>query len=467
MKNNFILLVTLLSLTSVTYGYNPILDESKYVNTIAGNLEIKRFDLDNNWVILNDKIIVKSNDPHVTVEKKYDLKNSTILILSENAGGASTLPYYSIIHLFMDSTTIVSKKMYSYDNVFKVTLYNNEITINLGYDSGFKKIAVYKDKNLKINKTKVQGPANVANCNYLYTNVYSDFIDTQLCTDDPFETQGMATSRSIEAMKHDPRMKIDQLSFLSRKGCAKNKKLSFNGFNKEICIVFGNNESNERSCYAEYLLLGNLSNDKKKYKDASFFYFESYKCAEKQKEKITSLASLSASEYSLGDIDSSIKHIKELLSISPSNKWALEFNKKILNIQRTKNTKISAIQIKADIINKPTRKLPLVTSSNEITRCFEKAWGHTSHGGFGLTRGGAIDLCKGASNANEVAKCFIKAWGHVNNQGFGLTRGNAIELCRGVKNSTKVTQCFETAWAHTGNGGLGLTRGGAIDLCKK
>ena len=69
-------------------------------------------------------------------------------------------------------------------------------------------------------------------------------------------------------------------------------------------------------------------------------------------------------------------------------------------------------------------------AASEVTQCFEKAWGHPDDGGLGLHRGGAIELCKGATDASEVAKCFEKAWGHPDDGGLGLHRGGAIELCK-------------------------------------
>ena len=67
--------------------------------------------------------------------------------------------------------------------------------------------------------------------------------------------------------------------------------------------------------------------------------------------------------------------------------------------------------------------------ANEAIQCFEKAWANPNDGGLGLTRGQAIDLCRGATDAVEVTKCFDKAWANPNDGGLGLTRGQAINLC--------------------------------------
>jgi len=78
----------------------------------------------------------------------------------------------------------------------------------------------------------------------------------------------------------------------------------------------------------------------------------------------------------------------------------------------------------------------------------------------------ALSLNSASVIAGEVTQCFEKAWAHPDNGGLGLHRGGAIELCQGASNASEVIQCFEKAWAHPDSGGLGLHRGGAIELCK-
>ena len=67
--------------------------------------------------------------------------------------------------------------------------------------------------------------------------------------------------------------------------------------------------------------------------------------------------------------------------------------------------------------------------ADEVTQCFETAWAHPDNGGLGLHRGGAVDLCRGATNAAQVTSCFRNSWAHPDNGGLGLNRGGAIELC--------------------------------------
>jgi hypothetical protein len=38
-------------------------------------------------------------------------------------------------------------------------------------------------------------------------------------------------------------------------------------------------------------------------------------------------------------------------------------------------------------------------------------------------------FCGQAALADEVTKCFEKAWGHPDNGGLGLNRGQAVSLC--------------------------------------
>jgi hypothetical protein len=83
----------------------------------------------------------------------------------------------------------------------------------------------------------------------------------------------------------------------------------------------------------------------------------------------------------------------------------------------------------------------------------------------------SVFLLGGAAAAEELptsepVKCYEKAWGHPSEGGFGLTAGQAVSLCGGATDASKVIQCFAEAWAPSSAGGLGLNAGQAVALCK-
>ena len=217
--------------TSTSYS-----NESNVISTIAGNLEIKRVDYIENWIILNDTIIKKIEDPHVYVEHKYDLKKSNILIISTDAGGSGTLPSYFIIELFKNKNHIITEYMYSVDRTFNHSINSERVTVDLGFESGLKKYGIYENEKLKIKKVKVKKTsANEDDCNYLYNKIYIAFVESGKCDQEPYEVGGMATARPVYAMENDPRLNIKPLRKMSENACRSMNPIRYTKFRKIIC----------------------------------------------------------------------------------------------------------------------------------------------------------------------------------------------------------------------------------------
>ncbi|PWQ97916.1 hypothetical protein [Leucothrix arctica] len=92
-------------------------------------------------------------------------------------------------------------------------------------------------------------------------------------------------------------------------------------------------------CYEKNIYKGNILNDVKDYSGAVVFYKNAYQCAKERKQKISSLASLSAAEFSKGNKDLSKNYLLILLDLSPNNKWAEKF---------ASDKNISLVESKAD-----------------------------------------------------------------------------------------------------------------------
>jgi len=231
MHRMLIALICLLIFQGNLYAYEKI-----HTNTVAGKLEIKRIDdTSENWIMLNGKLLHKIRGKYVFLEKEYILKNSTILLLGSTDGGSGTFPIYYVCHIFKNKEAFVSKSMFSVDWTFNPSIdTNHKLTIDLGYDSGLKKYAIYKDSILTIIKVKEDRlQADEDDCNYLYNKLYVNFIEPPSCTDDPFYW-GWA-GRTLNAMENDPRLNLKPLISMAVQACKKKKAIGYSEFKKIIC----------------------------------------------------------------------------------------------------------------------------------------------------------------------------------------------------------------------------------------
>ena len=207
------------------------------VDTVLEKLRIVTTEDVDRLLVWGDKVLQKYEYLHVTFKKKYDFKNSTVVIISTNPGGSGTFSSYYIVELFKDKKSLISKELYSDVDTFKIEKdTNGKIVIDMGFDSGLHKYAVYENSKLSILKKKVEkSPAKEEDCNFLYHEIYRAFIEQHMCDSDPHEVSGMASVRAVNGLINDPRLDIDRLSKISKKACKSLKPIEYAEFKTLIC----------------------------------------------------------------------------------------------------------------------------------------------------------------------------------------------------------------------------------------
>ena len=286
------------------------------------------------------------------LQKKYDFDSKTIIILEQNMGGTQNVHWFSVLLITKKGKIKISETFDSSDGTFVSNIDANEsIIIDLGFEDGFKKVAKYENGRLKIiNTIPTKLIADEQDCKYLYDSIYKNFIAQQRCTEDTNMTLGLSSYRYLKQKSHNPKFNLKPLEPISIEGCISNESISYSSFKKTIChglTTIEKANQTESSCYKSNISYGNFSNDRKKYKDSTYFYNKSYDCAFTPKNKVAALGSLAMVKLNLGKRQEAKKHINDLLKLSPENKWALKFKKDINIKDTTKNT----------IVSKQTHKL--------------------------------------------------------------------------------------------------------------
>ena len=216
--------------------YIPV-GESKKISTITGTLEIKRVASNDNRIIFNGKNIKKTGSAYVSLEKKFSLKESTILLISIVDNGAHSTSSYFIIELFKNNKYIITPEMEPVSGFISYSFDNGKLLINLGKDSGFKKHATYKKGKLDIKKVKINktSKADDGDCDYLYENVYIPFVKNNICSEDPLYAGVASIIQETFIIKNDPRLNFKQLINISKKDCKNKSPAMYSKFKSLIC----------------------------------------------------------------------------------------------------------------------------------------------------------------------------------------------------------------------------------------
>ena len=209
--------------------------------TVAGLFKIEElYPIDEHYfyVYLDDKRIYEFDAPYVQIKEKYDLKDNTLLLLGFGYGGAATTPKYAVVDIPKDKPPKMSELFFSISNVPTFAMKNKVIEIDLGFDSGLKKRAEYKNGQLRIWKHVVkEKEGDERSCRYMYDTLYKNYIRNNKCTRPFVEVTGLSSQRYLNGRSNDPRFNLEELYTLSEKSCIAQQSISYSNFKKEICTM--------------------------------------------------------------------------------------------------------------------------------------------------------------------------------------------------------------------------------------
>jgi len=207
------------------------------VRTVGGTVKILR-DRDNyiTALMLNRRVIKRFDVPFLSIEKRYRMPHSTVLILVENAGGSGTVDEYHILEVFPNGKTILTRGVDSWDGTYEVKRVGNDIEIYLGYEKGRKKYARYHNGKLKIRYLSSH-PSSLDSydCRWLYKWVYYPYVKESNCRQEIPGFIGNGTFHGYYAILQSP--VIDRASFerFARHSCRRRHPLSYRAFATTVC----------------------------------------------------------------------------------------------------------------------------------------------------------------------------------------------------------------------------------------
>jgi|tagenome__1003787_1003787.scaffolds.fasta_scaffold20772295_2 hypothetical protein len=174
-------------------------------------------------------------------ESTFRLSDRDVVVLSSDAGGSGTPPFYRIFSVRLNGTVeeITTLEFDTADGTLAGKQRGNVIYFDLGYDSGLKKDAVLSSEGLKVSTKSVARPAyGRKECKWLYGQALGECAknpdDYHPC-DDVFHS--MSTVRGLYALEQNPRWNVakDRFALACKKACETKKRPREAGFAKDIC----------------------------------------------------------------------------------------------------------------------------------------------------------------------------------------------------------------------------------------
>jgi len=208
------------------------------VKTKYGQLEIKSIGEDEKGLFFGSKVIFKRELGYLDIVKVFHVKAGEVALVSSNEGGSGTPNSYFFVNIKPDASVIVKGEFFPQITEIKPVQKEDKIIVDLGYNEGVQEILTYSSGKQSIEKLKGKGKNEQTDedgCNYLYNDIYVEYVKNQQCNSAPEEISGMSTARDYNSMSNDPRYNFGAFQTLSVTSCKKGEWIKYSEFKNKIC----------------------------------------------------------------------------------------------------------------------------------------------------------------------------------------------------------------------------------------
>lgn len=207
-------------------------------NTRYGKLVVKTHGDSNRELLVDGRVLFHVEGEYISIAQVFNMKRSAVALIDVNPGGSGTTSSYFFVTLRPNENPILTKDFDSMIGEIAPKQKGEEIIIDLGYRDKKHEILTYKAGKITIQKTNTKGkhlPANEDDCNYLYNDIYSEYVKNQNCDLEPEKVAGMATARAYYGFTNDPRLNLKEFQILAKSSCKKWNLIAYSAFKKRVC----------------------------------------------------------------------------------------------------------------------------------------------------------------------------------------------------------------------------------------
>lgn len=210
------------------------------VSTRFGLLQVKDNAGKKELLLLPSTLIYQEEVDYLRIEQVFKIGDSDAVLISSSCGGTSCTPSYFFVTLQANSKPILSPQFTPNVGGVKPAQKGDTVTIDLGWRDGFQETLVYETGKISVQRqvSTKKARADVADCDYLYQEIYLPYVQERWChtnPDSPMLAASMAQLRGYEALANDSRLNMDFFRKLSQFGCETQQAIAYEQFQQQVC----------------------------------------------------------------------------------------------------------------------------------------------------------------------------------------------------------------------------------------
>lgn len=212
------------------------------VQTRYGKLEVKNIGEFEKGIVLGTDVLFKREDGYLNLEQVIQIGTSDAVLVRNSEGGSGTIDSHFFITLTPGVPPRLSEEFMAQGSAIEPVQKGEQILVDLGYNEGLHETLTYQDAQISIQKSAASGSADEDDCNYLYNEIYVNYVqrshtDKAICTDPPEEVSGQATARSYFSLSNDPRLNLNEFQNIAKSSCQKGDWIKYSEFKQKVCGV--------------------------------------------------------------------------------------------------------------------------------------------------------------------------------------------------------------------------------------
>lgn len=208
------------------------------VKTKYGQLEIIPIGENEKGLFFGGKVLFKRESGYLDIVKVFHVTAGEVALVSSNEGGSGTPNSYFFVNIKPDASVIVKGEFFPQKDEIEPVQKKDKIIVDMGYNEGVQEILTYSNGKQSIEKIQGKGKNGQVDddgCNYLYNDIYVEYVKNRQCDSAPEEVSGMSTARAYNSMVDDPRYNLGAFQTLAMASCKKSEWIKYSEFKGKIC----------------------------------------------------------------------------------------------------------------------------------------------------------------------------------------------------------------------------------------
>lgn len=212
------------------------------VQTRYGKLEVKSIGEFEKGIVLGTDVLFKRESGYLNLEQVFQIGSNDVVLVRNSEGGSGTIDSHFFITLTPGVPPKLSEEFMAQGSSIEPVQKGEQILVDLGYNEGLHETLTYQDAQISIQKSAASGFADEDDCNYLYNEIYMDYVQNghtskAQCGEPPEEVGGQATARSYFSLSNDPRLNLNQFQNIAKSSCQKGDWIKYSEFKQKVCGV--------------------------------------------------------------------------------------------------------------------------------------------------------------------------------------------------------------------------------------